>query len=94
MVSELFEEVKAPIQANTTKLAKINEQHPRRCLRKLARFVMSEKTLNSLQILEDSLRFRGLGGTYEGKRVGHIDPQDLVQLVEELQYRPQMGEVA
>lgn len=53
MVSELFEEVKASIQANTTKLAKINKERPDAASEKLAPFVMSEKTLNSLQILEE-----------------------------------------
>jgi hypothetical protein len=53
MVSELFEEVKASIQANTTKLARINKERPDAASEKLAPFVMSEKTLNSLQILEE-----------------------------------------
>jgi hypothetical protein len=48
LVSELYEEVKASILNNNTKLAKINKERPDAASEKLAPFSMSEKTLNSL----------------------------------------------
>jgi hypothetical protein len=48
MVSELFEEIKTAIQTNTNKLAKINKERHDAASEKMAPFVISEKTLNSL----------------------------------------------
>lgn len=53
LVSELYEEIKASISANNAKIAKINKERPDAASEKLAPFKMSEKTLNSLQILEE-----------------------------------------